>query len=120
MAEECPRCKRRIAAEFKSEDRYGVQQVRIKCAECGYNKVVTNTPDTPCFVATAVFEDPLHPQVCHLRRFRDDYLSTRLWGRAFIVSYYRIGPVLARVVAPRPWLKRPLRVLLAWATKRLP
>ncbi|MCC1482847.1 calcium-binding protein [Roseibaca sp. Y0-43] len=48
-----------------------------------------------CFVATAAYQDPWHPEVVYLRRFRDEWLVERIWGRAFIDFYWRVGPVLA-------------------------
>lgn len=120
MAEECPGCGRKIAAEFKSKDAEGVDQVRIKCPECGYNKVVKNAPNVPCFVATAVFEDPLHPLVCRLRNFRDAELLSRRSGRAFASFYYRYGPYLARIVERMPWLKPSLRIVITGLVKLLP
>lgn len=120
MAEECPGCGRKIAVSFTSEGSNGVERVRIKCPVCGYNKVVTNTPDVPCFVATVVFEDAYHPSVCRLRRFRDEFLRARLWGRAFIAIYYQCGPTLARLVASRPALKQLIRTWLVRIIARLP
>lgn len=124
MAEECPGCGRKTAVTFTSKGKDSVDMVRIKCPACGYNKVVTNTPDpppkVPCFVATVAFEDAFHPSVCRLRRFRDEFLRTRLWGRAFIAIYYKCGPVLARFVASRPLLKQLIRNWLEWFIARLP
>ncbi len=47
-----------------------------------------------CYIATCVYESYDCPQVWTLRRFRDKYLATRRWGRAFIRLYYCISPRL--------------------------
>lgn len=51
-----------------------------------------------CFVATAAYRDPFHPDVVFLRAFRDEWLVNRAWGRVFIKLYWQIGPRLARPV----------------------
>ena len=48
-----------------------------------------------CYIATAVYGDYDDPNVMALRRFRDNYLSERNWGRKFIELYYRYSPRLA-------------------------
>ena len=61
----------------------------------------TASPSTAggaCFVATAAFGDPGHPDVAMLRRLRDEVLVRSAAGRAFIRTYWRIGPRLARIV----------------------
>jgi hypothetical protein len=75
-----------------------------------------------CFVATVAFEDADAPELDVLRRFRDDVLSRTMTGRAFTTWYYRHGPALAAVVAPRPRLKavtrRALSGVVAWLERR--
>lgn len=51
-----------------------------------------------CFVATATMGNYNHPTVLELRQFRDQYLSKRLWGKAFIKIYYKIGPYPAALI----------------------
>jgi RNA polymerase subunit RPABC4/transcription elongation factor Spt4 len=68
-----------------------------------------------CFVATAVYSDPGHPDVCHLRRFRDETLRRSVLGRIFIAWYYRYGPDLAEYIEDTPFLKRGIR----WTLGRL-
>jgi Ca2+-binding RTX toxin-like protein len=48
-----------------------------------------------CFVATAAYQDPWHPEVVYLRRFRDEWLVHRAWGRIFVRFYWCVGPLLA-------------------------
>ncbi|WP_169308952.1 CAP domain-containing protein [Paracoccus gahaiensis] len=51
-----------------------------------------------CFVATAAYGNSLHPDVVTLRRFRDDVLVRYPSGRAFIRFYWKVGPVVAKIV----------------------
>ncbi|WP_296643839.1 calcium-binding protein [Roseinatronobacter sp.] len=53
------------------------------------------TNASSCFVATAAYQDPWHPEVVYLRRFRDEWLVHRVWGRAFVRFYWCVGPLLA-------------------------
>lgn len=62
-----------------------------------------------CFVATAAYGDPQHPDVVYLRNFRDQSLVRYEKGRAFISWYWRIGPNLARYVSRHPALRTPAR-----------
>jgi hypothetical protein len=55
----------------------------------------TITAKKGCFVATAVYQNPDHPNLAMLRSFRDEYLETHFIGRLFCSVYYYIGPVLA-------------------------
>jgi hypothetical protein len=51
--------------------------------------------DRTCFVATAAYRNPLHPDVVFLRFVRDTVLVNYSLGRIFIAVYWIIGPVLA-------------------------
>jgi hypothetical protein len=61
-----------------------------------------------CFVVTAAFGEGA-PELAPFRRFRDEVLWPRGWGRAAVRLYYRVGPGLARVVVHRPALRRAVR-----------
>lgn len=65
-----------------------------------------------CFIATAVWGDPLAGEVEAFRSFRDLYLRTNSVGRRFIVQYYRFGPLVAALVGERPLLKSAARTVL--------
>jgi len=84
------------------------------CAAC--SDVILNTifaAAPVCWVATAVYGDPLHPDVMTLRRWRDRHLAQGARGatamRLLAAGYARVGPPLARFTQPRPRLARLLR-----------
>ncbi len=66
-----------------------------------------------CFVATAAYGDPSHPDVEVLRRFRDRYLMKSRAGRTFVALYYRYSPPVAEFVARRPALRALSRAALS-------
>jgi hypothetical protein len=59
-----------------------------------------------CFVVTASFGYPQHPQVLFFRQFRDQYLHKTVWGRAFVRSYYLIAPFFAALIRHSPGLQK--------------
>jgi hypothetical protein len=66
-----------------------------------------------CFVATAVYGDPTHPDVRDLRRFRDQILVRHAAGRAFIRAYRVVGPRLATLLSADGASGRVARALIA-------
>ncbi|MFW2390029.1 MAG: CFI-box-CTERM domain-containing protein [Polyangiales bacterium] len=66
----------------------------------------------PCFVATAAYGSPMADEIWALRRFRDRYLMNNPAGRAFVDTYYSVGPYAADIIAEHPWLRTTTRVLL--------
>ncbi len=70
-----------------------------------------------CFIATAAFDYPEHPQVRALRTWRDSYLRTRPLGRAFIVFYYKNSRPLAQFLNRHPSLKPVARACLTMVAR---
>lgn len=68
--------------------------------------------DVTCFVATAAYRDPRHPDVVFLRAFRDQWLVHRAWGRVFVAVYWRVGPKIAIPVGRSPRLAHISKTLL--------
>ncbi len=62
-----------------------------------------------CWIAGAVFNDPLHPRVMELRRWRDEVLRPRWWGRVLIRLYYCTGPMVSHWLKKTNGIKRLLR-----------
>ncbi len=78
-----------------------------------------------CFVATAAFGSSLDPRVGELRQWRDRYLLSNGWGKAFVRFYYKHGPIAAKWISDKPaplllvrWLLYPV-VGLAFLMNRL-
>jgi hypothetical protein len=65
-----------------------------------------------CFIATAAYADPSHPDVEILRQFRDRYLMKSRLGRDFVSLYYRYSPPVAKFVAKYPFLRAVSRAAL--------
>lgn len=72
-----------------------------------------------CFVATATYQDPNHPDVMSLRHFRDTTLVNYALGRRFIAWYWRVGPRLSRVIERHTFLRPACRFVLANIVKAL-
>lgn len=62
-----------------------------------------------CYVATAVYGSYDCPEVWTLRRYRDQYLSESLLGRAFIRLYYTVSPTLVKWFGKKAWFSRLFR-----------
>ncbi|MCL2227631.1 MAG: tetratricopeptide repeat protein [Oscillospiraceae bacterium] len=77
-------------ADKKSEYESGLNNVR--------NKIETTVAPKKgfCYIATAVYGSYDASEVLTLRRYRDEVLSTFLFGRLFIDSYYYVSPPLAK------------------------
>lgn len=82
------------------------KQLLVEREEDDEDEEGTDAPATitgaECFVATAAYQDGDHPDVEYLRNVRDHVLVHSALGRAFVWSYWRVGPHLARALAPFP------------------
>jgi hypothetical protein len=67
---------------------------------------------TPCFVATAAYGTPLADEIGVLRRFRDRHLVNNALGRAFVDTYYEVGPKLASIIREHEDLRAVSRAVL--------
>ena len=85
------------------------------------------TSHSSCFVATAVYDDPHHPDVAALRAWRDRTLARQGFAgaamTAFSAVYWKVGPLAATLVRRSPGLRRMLRHrvfprLVSWLTGR--
>jgi hypothetical protein len=57
-----------------------------------------------CFIVTTTMGDINHPVVVDFRRYRDEVLLNTFIGRLFINIYYRIGPLLSKVIKTNSFL----------------
>ena len=62
-----------------------------------------------CFIATAAYSTPHHPDLDTFRNFRDEKLLTNLVGKQLVKLYYRISPSMAQYVEKQPAIKNLLR-----------
>lgn len=58
---------------------------------------MNKSSDRRCYVATAIFGNT-SPETTVLRRWRDQTLSQYYAGRLFIQAYYKISPLLLRMM----------------------
>jgi hypothetical protein len=72
----------------------------------------TGTGKYRCFIATAAYQSPLHPAVKLLQDFRDRRLLANPLGRAFVSTYYRLSPTMARVISRSAPLRLITRIFL--------
>lgn len=71
----------------------------------------TSSGSGGCYIATCVYGSYDCPQVWTLRRFRDDTLDTKWYGKVFIKCYYAISPILVKWFGKTKWFRR------FWKTK---
>lgn len=66
-----------------------------------------------CFIATAAYGTPMAMEIETLRDVRDAYLINTAIGAAFVDTYYRVSPPIARMVSEYPVLRKGIRAVLA-------
>lgn len=54
-----------------------------------------------CYIATMAYGDYDHPQVIKLRKFRDNVLKTTVLGRCFVSFYYKVSPLIVKLLKDR-------------------
>ncbi|WP_415407918.1 PASTA domain-containing protein [Sulfurovum sp. CS9] len=65
-----------------------------------------------CFIATAVYTNPMASELFTLRSFRDNVLLSSEEGRRIVDIYYRHGPALAQRVKEYPAISDTVRFVL--------
>lgn len=95
----------------------------ITCALEGTDIVktmqVTVKKPRGCYVATAVYGSYDCPQVWVLRRYRDQFLAERRFGRAFIRVYYALSPTAVKLFGKTKWFNRLWRGVLDGKIRKL-
>jgi len=65
-----------------------------------------------CFIATATFGDYNSTEVIFLRKWRDETLMNSKSGRLFVLTYYKISPLIAFIILRNNNLKEISKLLL--------
>ncbi len=95
-----------------------VKATSVTVGRQGFALAMTSTAPPPvpsswCFVASAVYADPWHPDVAALRGWRGAMLDAGGWRalamRRMVAVYAVVGPPAGRVVTRSPRLRRRLR-----------
>ena len=88
---------------------------------CGQpSEVIGILSDKSCFISTAAFGSDMASQVQILREFRNQFLLTNSYGKAFVKAYYRYSPPIAHFIEHSEILKALTRtalypfIALAW------
>ena len=72
-----------------------------------------------CYIATAVYGSYHCPEVCALRRFRDNVLALSWYGRLFIKVYYQTSPYIVKNCGKSKLLQLLVKPTLDKFVKRL-
>lgn len=72
-----------------------------------------------CYIATAVYGSYNCPEVCVLRRFRDNVLAMSMYGRLFIKAYYWTSPYIVKKYGSSKLLKSIVKPMLDKWVKHL-
>ncbi|MCL1467298.1 CFI-box-CTERM domain-containing protein [Argonema galeatum] len=72
-----------------------------------------------CFIATAAYSTPTHPDLDTFRNFRDEKLLTNPVGKRLVNFYYQISPSIAQYVEKQPAIKSFVRHQLERLAKRI-
>lgn len=75
-------------------------------------KMGKNPSGGGCFIATAVYDNAMAPEVVTLRKFRDDVLRKSWVGRMFIATYYKVSPPIADWLRTQPKVSQVVRSIL--------
>lgn len=88
---------------FGSYEHYDAKGKRNGSSDPGLFGSYSNNDADGCYIATCIYGSYDTPEVWVLRRFRDSYLASRMWGRGFIKLYYRISPLLVSKYGKHHW-----------------
>lgn len=67
-----------------------------------------------CFIATAAYGDPSHPDIDVLRDVRDKHMLTNAPGRIFVSLYYKYSPPMAEYISGKPATRFVIRLALGF------
>lgn len=82
-------------------------------------KKIQRTGNQGCYIATCVYGSYDCPEVWTLRRFRDNDLAKKWYGKLFIHIYYSISPTIVKLFGKSKWFKSIFKPSLDKLVKRL-
>ncbi len=88
------------------------KSIKANFSEDIIEDIIEDIKKTPCFIATAAFGSPLHPNVQTLQDFRDKYLMSNRPGRMFVRLYYKYSPHIAVLITNHKVLRTAVRIWL--------
>jgi hypothetical protein len=68
--------------------------------------------DLNCFVATAAYGSSMEPKIQTFRDFRRQFLLLNPWGRKFVYTYNKYGPIAAHWISEHEWARTASRAAL--------
>lgn len=89
-----------------------VRATQAKATAKKVGSTISSATDGKCYIATMAYGDYNHPQVIHLRNFRDDFLSKTILGLYFIRFYYKYSPHLVEKLKNNPKINKLIRTFL--------
>jgi len=112
----CPNCQESIQIKFVPPD---LSYAIMNCPKCGtimdlkiVDYLPRAIPKSGCWIATAVYGDPFHPEVEKLRDFRDIILDTTKFGRECTKLYYKTSPPIADAISGSLLLRKIFKFLM--------
>jgi len=106
LAEEAVAARKSILQQLKLGLNENEQQSAIS------DETIKRSGKSGCYIATAIYGSYNCPQVCILRRFRDETLKKSRYGRLFIHVYYMISPTLVKVFGKRKYFNSLVKPVL--------
>lgn len=103
---------------YKEEEDPILSEIRDTLAFISDYKFETGNPKFPlvlekdssgCFIATAAYSTPIHPDLDTFRAFRDEKLLTHWIGNKLVEIYYLLSPSVAEYINQKPIIKRFVR-----------
>lgn len=103
---------------YKEEQDPILKDIREVLSDISSYKFEDGTPKFPlvlekqssgCFIATAAYSTPIHPDLDTFRAFRDEKLLTHWIGNKLVEMYYQLSPSVAEYINQKPRIKRFVR-----------
>lgn len=95
----------------KKEQDDTLKKIRVALLEISETKIclIPLEAKPGCFIATAAYSTPKHPDLDTFRNFRDEKLLTNPVGKHLVNLYYQISPSIAQYLEKQPAIKKVLR-----------